>query len=70
MKPVTALCLQDSEACDGTICDCVYRTVKPETALRVTLQQNSKACDGTMRDCVYRTVKPEMALCVTVFTGQ
>ena len=63
------LCLQDSEAWDGTVCNCVYnRTVKPVTALCL---QDSEACDGTVRDCVYnRPVKPVMVLCVTVFTGQ
>ena len=53
----------DSEAYDGTVCDC---------------SQNSEACDGTVHSCVHRTVKPVKALCLqdseacdsTVFTGQ
>ena len=57
----------DSEASDGTVCDYVYRTVKPVTALCL---QDSEACDRTVCDCVYRTVQPVMVLCVTVFKGQ
>ena len=49
VKPVTALFLQDSEACDRIVCDYL---------------QDGEACDGTVCDSVYRTVKPVMAVCV------